>query len=82
MCEELRKKYGVADEWVKDTHLTNWFKKNFGECVVAVFSLDKEARGTLTKRGFRLGMGAVLVCFKAGHSVLISSSEFTTFEKY
>ena len=81
MCKELRDKWGIPDELIKDTHVTNWFKKNLSQDVLAVFRHPDDVRGTLTKDGFsNLPVCGLTIVTKSG-AINIDSAEPVFFEK-
>lgn len=81
MSQLIRKVHNIPDSYVKDTHLTNWLSANLSNNIVAVFSEDKETRGTLTKKGVTLGMGTIIICTKDGNCLEVTTSEWTTLVK-
>lgn len=81
MCQELRDKHRIPDEFVKDTHVTNWFKKNLSDDVLAVFRSNEGWRSTLTKNGFgNLTEGGMIVVTNKG-AINLDSCDAIFFEK-
>lgn len=77
----LRVKYRIPDNYVKDTHLTNWINKNFSSEVVGVFIEDKTSRGTMTKKGTSFHHTEILCCMSSGNTIKLSTSENMFMEK-
>ncbi|YP_009966411.1 hypothetical protein HWA86_gp33 [Pseudoalteromonas phage HP1] len=76
-----RERFGIPDTYPKDTHLTNWLKKNLMPTLLGAFIDDKDSRGTITKTSVNVGDRDVLLCMEEGHVIRMRSSEWLDFEK-
>lgn len=71
----LRERFNIPDGYAKDTHLSNWIRKNFTSECEGVFIQDKEDRGTLTRKGSSFHHTEILCCMKNGNVISMTTSE-------
>lgn len=76
-----RSRFKIPDDYQKDTHLTNWLRKNMMPELEACFIRDKCHRGTLNKLGTSLHSSEIICGFKNNTVVRLNTSESMFMEK-